>query len=70
MKIACRVDMTKNRTFVIPFPWTRFFFLGAMVRCPFFGLEDLREDEEVGGFRLLTTPWAIVEILRDVCERV
>ena len=49
---------------MIPFCFTRFFLLGAMVRWPFLGpraegLRDEEEEEDVG-LRVLTAPCAMV----------
>jgi len=44
---------------VILFCFTRFFFLGAIVRAPFLGLVDFLVDKEVG-LRGFMVPWAMV----------
>jgi len=57
----------RGPTFVILFCFTRFFFLGAMVRAPFLGLADFLDEEGVG-LRDFMVPWAMAGAV-DVYRR-
>ncbi len=57
----------RGPTLVILFCFTRFFFLGAMVRAPFLGLADFLDEEGVG-LRDFMVPWAMAGAV-DVYRR-